>query len=64
LTQVLEEHGDDSARYVLTSLIDEIHENGDRITLVVDDWHRYPPARRSPLSVSCSNTAATTCSSS
>jgi serine/threonine-protein kinase PknK len=40
LTQVLEEHGDDSARYVLTSLIDEIHENGDRVTLVVDDWHR------------------------
>ena len=40
LTQVLEEHGDDSARYVLTSLIDEIHENDDRITLVVDDWHR------------------------
>ena len=40
LTQVLEEHGDDSARYVLTSLIDEIHENDDRITLVVDDWNR------------------------
>ncbi|MGA9677064.1 MAG: protein kinase [Mycobacterium sp.] len=40
LAQVLEEHGDDSARYVLTSLIDEIHENDDRITLVVDDWHR------------------------
>jgi serine/threonine-protein kinase PknK len=40
LTQVLEEHGDDSARYVLTSLIDEIHQNDDRITLVVDDWNR------------------------
>ena len=40
LTQVLEEHGDDSARYVLTSLIDGIHEDDDRITLVVDDWHR------------------------
>ena len=40
LAQVLEEHGDDSARYVLTSLIDEIHEKDDRITLVVDDWHR------------------------
>ena len=40
LTQVLEEHGDDAARYVLTSLIDEIHENDDRITLVVDDWNR------------------------
>ena len=40
LAQVLEEHGDDSTRYVLTSLIDEIHHNDDRITLVVDDWHR------------------------
>ena len=40
LAQVLEEHGDDAARYVLTSLIDEIHEKDDRITLVVDDWHR------------------------
>jgi ATP/maltotriose-dependent transcriptional regulator MalT len=40
LAQVLEEHGDDAARYVLTSLIDAIHENDDRITLVVDDWNR------------------------
>ena len=37
LARVLEEHGDDSARYVLISLIDEIHHNDDRITLVVDD---------------------------
>ena len=64
LTQVLEEHGDDSARYVLTSLIDEIHENDDRITLVVMTGIGYPPARPSPLWASCSNTAATTCSSS
>ena len=65
LAQVLEEHGDDSARYVLTSLIDEIHHNDDRITLVVDDLGiGYRTARRPPLSVSCSNTAATTCSSS
>ena len=40
LGQVLEEHGDDAGRYVLTSLIDEIHEKDDPITLVVDDWHR------------------------
>jgi serine/threonine-protein kinase PknK len=40
LTQVLEEHGDDSARYVLTSLIDEINQDDDPITLVVDDWNR------------------------
>src|SRR6202045_3342637 len=40
LGQVLEEHGDDAGRYVLTSLIDEIPEKNDPITLVVDDWHR------------------------
>jgi len=40
LGQVLEEHGDDADRYVLTSLIDEIHQNNDPITLVVDDWQR------------------------
>ena len=40
LGQVLDEHGDDAARYVLTTLIDAIHENDDRIALVVDDWHR------------------------
>ncbi len=33
------EHGDDAGR-VLTSLIDEIHENDDRIAVVIDDWHR------------------------
>ncbi len=40
LGQVLEEHGDDAGRYVLTSLIDELHEKDDRIALVIDDWHR------------------------
>jgi serine/threonine-protein kinase PknK len=40
LGQVLEDHGDDASRYVLTSLIDEIHEKDDRIALVIDDWHR------------------------
>ncbi len=40
LGQVLEEHGDDACRYVLTSLIDEIHEHDDRIAVVIDDWHR------------------------
>ena len=40
LEQVLEEHGDDASRYVLTSLIDEIHEKDDRIAVVIDDWHR------------------------
>ena len=45
LGQVLEEHGDDAGRYVLTSLIDEIHEKDDRIALVIDDWHRVSDTR-------------------
>jgi ATP/maltotriose-dependent transcriptional regulator MalT len=40
LGQVLDEHGDDAARYVLTTLIDEIHQKDDRLALVIDDWHR------------------------
>jgi serine/threonine-protein kinase PknK len=44
LCQVLEEHGDDAARYVLTSLIDEIHEKDDHIALVIDDWQRVTDA--------------------
>jgi ATP/maltotriose-dependent transcriptional regulator MalT len=40
LCEVLEERGDDAERYVLTSLIDEIHEKDDRIALVIDDWQR------------------------
>jgi ATP/maltotriose-dependent transcriptional regulator MalT len=37
---VLEEHGDDPDRYVLTALIQEIHDQDDRLALVIDDWHR------------------------
>jgi serine/threonine-protein kinase PknK len=44
LCEVLEQHGDDAERYVLTSLIDEIHEKDDRIALVIDDWHRVSDA--------------------
>ncbi len=40
LSQALDEHGDDAVRYVLTALIDEIHEKDDRMALVIDDWHR------------------------
>jgi ATP/maltotriose-dependent transcriptional regulator MalT len=40
LGEVLEEHGDDAERYVLTSLINEIQETGTRMMLVIDDWHR------------------------
>ena len=64
LGQVLEEHGDDAGRYVLTSLIDEIHEKDDRIALVIDDWQRVSDPRPGPPSVSCSSTDAITCRSS
>jgi serine/threonine-protein kinase PknK len=40
LGDVLEEHGDEADRYVLTSLINEIHRSGTRMTVVIDDWHR------------------------
>jgi serine/threonine-protein kinase PknK len=40
LGQVLDQHGGDASRYVLTSLIDEIHEQDDRFAVVIDDWHR------------------------
>lgn len=40
LGEMLEEHGDEAERYVLTSLINEIHSTDTRMTLVIDDWHR------------------------
>ena len=39
LGEALEAHGDDAERYVLTSLINEIHERGERVAVVIDDWH-------------------------
>ncbi len=47
LGQVLEDHGDDASRYVLTSLIDEIHAKDDRIAVVIDDWHRVSDSQAS-----------------
>jgi ATP/maltotriose-dependent transcriptional regulator MalT/serine/threonine protein kinase len=44
LGQVLDEHGDDAARYVLAQLIDEIHEKDDRLAVVIDDWQRVSDA--------------------
>ncbi len=44
LARALEEYGDNAERFVLTSLIDEIHESGERIALVIDDWHRVTDA--------------------
>lgn len=40
LEEILQSHGDDATRYVLSSLIDEIYRTGEPMTLVVDDWHR------------------------
>ncbi|MCU1643015.1 MAG: putative serine/threonine protein kinase [Nocardia sp.] len=40
LGQVLEEHGQDAARYVLGELINRIHDAGATVALVVDDWHQ------------------------
>ena len=40
LGQVLEERGKDAVRYVLTSLVDQVHANGEPTTLVIDDWQR------------------------
>ncbi|MFW0786309.1 protein kinase [Gordonia sp. CPCC 206044] len=39
LAEVLEQHGDKAEQYVLTTLIDAIHERGERVVLFVDDWH-------------------------
>ncbi|MCW4354656.1 protein kinase [Hoyosella sp. YIM 151337] len=40
LRQVLEQNGDEAERFVLTSLINEIHEAHERLVIVIDDWHR------------------------
>jgi serine/threonine-protein kinase PknK len=45
LTQMLEDHGDEAARYLLTTLIDEMHDKDDRLTLVIDDWQRVTDAQ-------------------
>src|SRR5690349_460155 len=41
---MLEEHGENAARYVLTALVDEIHASGERMVVVIDDWHRVSDA--------------------
>ncbi|MCX4097019.1 serine/threonine-protein kinase [Nocardia sp. alder85J] len=40
LGQLLEEHGDEAERYVLTSLINDIDARGEQLVVVIDDWHR------------------------
>ncbi|WP_345352993.1 protein kinase domain-containing protein [Rhodococcus olei] len=44
LDQELEHHGDGADRYVLTALINEIHEADEPVVLVLDDWHRVDDA--------------------
>lgn len=39
LLSILESGGADAVRNALTLLINEIHETGEHIVLVVDDWH-------------------------
>ncbi|MEN0135437.1 MAG: protein kinase [Rhodococcus sp. (in: high G+C Gram-positive bacteria)] len=40
LGQILEEHGDEAERYVLSTLINEIHRGAAPVCVVIDDWHR------------------------
>ena len=40
LRQALEEHGTEAKHHVVASLINEIHETGTRIAIILDDWHR------------------------
>ncbi|MGO4613521.1 protein kinase [Nocardia sp. 2YAB30] len=40
LAQILEERSTDAAQHVMATLIDEIHNRGETVALVVDDWHR------------------------
>ncbi len=55
----LEEHGDEAERYVLTSLINEIHQSGTRMTLVIDDWQRVTdPATIAAMRYLLDNVAA------
>jgi serine/threonine-protein kinase PknK len=45
LSQALDERGEEAVRYILTTLIDEIHEKENRMALVIDDWHRVSDAQ-------------------
>ncbi|MEV2218456.1 protein kinase [Nocardia vinacea] len=39
LVTMLEERSNDATRYVLASLIDEVHDSGAPLAVVIDDWH-------------------------
>ncbi|WP_348603877.1 protein kinase [Prescottella soli] len=40
LGQAIEEFGVEAERFVLTSLINRVHDSGARLVVVIDDWHR------------------------
>jgi serine/threonine-protein kinase PknK len=40
LGQVLEEHGDQAERFVLSTLINDIDRDGKTVVVVIEDWHR------------------------
>ncbi|MGN5238980.1 MULTISPECIES: protein kinase domain-containing protein [unclassified Rhodococcus (in: high G+C Gram-positive bacteria)] len=40
LAQILESHGDNAERYVLSTMIDDLHRADVHMTLMIDDWHR------------------------
>ena len=44
LQQALEARGNEAGHYVLPSLINEIHEGGTVLTVIIDDWHRITDA--------------------
>ena len=44
LGDVLEERGEDAQQYVLTSLINQIHDRDEAMAIIVDDWHRVTAA--------------------
>ena len=44
LRQALEQRGEEAARHVLASLINEVDEGGTPIVVMIDDWHRITDA--------------------
>ena len=44
LGEALEQRGDAAAQYVMISLINQVHDGGQRVAVVIDDWHRVTTA--------------------
>lgn len=40
LGRVIEEQGSNAEHFVLTTLINNIHDSGEHVVLIVEDWHR------------------------